>query len=54
MTFSLLSRNCFVRSFAIGVRLVFIGAGKFVGPLGSNPKRAEAGVVPVDECHEVL
>jgi len=52
--FSLLSRNYFVQSSATKARSVFIRAGKSVGPLESNPKRAEAGVVPVDEYYKVL
>ena len=54
ITFSLLSRNYFVQSSTIRTRPVFIGAGKSVGPLESNFKRAEVGIVSVDEYHEML
>ncbi len=54
MMFSLLSRNCFVWFFVAKVRFIFIKASNFVGPLGSNLKRAETKMVFIDECHKVL
>ncbi len=54
MTFSFLSRNCFVRSFIARVRPVFIKVGKFVGFLRSNLKKAEVGVVLIDKCYKML
>ncbi len=54
MMLSFLFCNCFVRSFIIGVRLVFIGVGKSIGLLGLNLKRVKTGMVFVDEYYEML
>ena len=54
MMFFLLFYNCFIWSSIIRIQLVFIGVGKSIGFLGLNPKRAETGVVPVDEYYKML
>ena len=54
MTFSFLSHNYFIQSSIVGIRLVFIEVGKFVDPLRSNLKKAEIGVVLVDEYYKML
>ena len=52
--FFLLFRNCFVRSFIVKVRFVFIKASKSISLLKSNLKKAEVRVVSVDEYYKIL
>ncbi len=52
--FSLLSYNYFIRSSIIKVQLVFIKTSKSIDPLRSNPKRAEAKVIPIDKYYKIL
>ncbi len=54
MTFSLLSRNYFIRSSITKVQLVFIKTNKSINPLGSNLKRTETKVVPIDKYYKML